>query len=339
MSEESNTKSKETKKGKTTKKGLPNTLKDNIEKKRVSSFLLKLNNQIDSAEKDIPKSKLGEILKNLDIGKVDFSLYSIDELAGSWKGDDLVCNKDGVIIPHKESIIGKLSKMKCGGSLAKEIMLTMVISKAKNTLYAKYAKRKKTGNTNEKVSEEEVNWTNRQEQFAMFSKNIQPGDMIFFVDWGRLKWYEKVLQRASSFPAQHVGLIGESKPSNLYHSTIKKWADGRNGVKSVDLKSEIEQRHPPLKLLIVRPNWKKSIINKVIAKSKKLKQEKVKFSILDALTSILRLGNIDKALNCGTFVNECYKASPLYENVKNAGVPANLMKWKWFTAEYFIEYK
>jgi hypothetical protein len=47
--------------------------------------------------------------------------------------------------------------MKCGGSLAKEIMLTMVISKAKNTLYAKYAKRKKTGNTNEKVSEEEVN--------------------------------------------------------------------------------------------------------------------------------------------------------------------------------------
>jgi hypothetical protein len=83
MSEESNTKSKETKKGKTTKKGLPNTLKDNIEKKRVSSFLLKLNNQIDSAEKDIPKSKLGEILKNLDIGKVDFSLYSIDELAGS----------------------------------------------------------------------------------------------------------------------------------------------------------------------------------------------------------------------------------------------------------------
>jgi hypothetical protein len=78
--------------------------------------------------------------------------------------------------------------------------------------------------------------------------------------------------------------------------------------------------------LIVRPNWKKSIINKVIAKSKKLKQEKVKFSILDALTSILRLGNIDKALNCGTFVNECYKASPLYENVKNAGVPANLMK-------------
>jgi hypothetical protein len=47
--------------------------------------------------------------------------------------------------------------MKNDASLAKEIMLTMAISKAKHTLYAKYAKRKETGNRNAKVSEEDIN--------------------------------------------------------------------------------------------------------------------------------------------------------------------------------------
>jgi hypothetical protein len=70
-----------------------------------------------------------------------------------------------------------------------------------------------------------------------------------------------------------------------------------------------------------------------------LETKKIGYSHLDAVTGMLGIGDIDSSLNCWAFVNECYKASPLYESVKNAWVPTNLMKWQWFTSEYFIEYK
>jgi hypothetical protein len=48
----------------------------------------------------------------------------------------------------------------------------------------------------------------------------------------------------------------------------------------------------------VRPNWKKSIIDKVIEKSKELETKKIGYSHLDAVTGMLGIGDIDSSLNC-----------------------------------------
>jgi hypothetical protein len=81
--------------------------------------------------------------------------------------------------------------------------------------------------------------------------------------------------------------VGEKTPFNFYHSTIKRYETGRNGVHEVDLKEELLSRGKNLVILVVRPFKDKVFTTAVVNAAKKFKREQLKYSTIDALSSAL----------------------------------------------------
>ncbi len=272
----------------------------------------------------------------LNVNDLDFTKYSYEELACSkdkiikWTSGELEFTTD------KGSIIGQLelkrNEAKSAWDLVKELMYAASLSKAKDTLYAKFTLNK------DEITNEEINWVNTEMQYARLQSQARPGDMIFFA-WGpNQKRYEKMLESGSDIPAKHVWIIGDPKDT-LYHSTGKKYGTDRDWVHKVDLQSELNERGRPINLMLVRTWWTQDAIGKVLTKADEMEKQGVRFDGTDAVSSLMWSKDLDQSkVNCWDFVNECFKQSGMYTEVTRAWVPANLLKHDGFSIEYVTKY-
>src|SRR5690606_11476442 len=111
-----------------------------------------------------------------------------------------------------------------------------------------------------------------------------------------------------------------------YHSTMKTYDKNRNGVHKVDVQKELGERGVPLNLMVVRTGWSPEVIQKVLTKAEEMHKNEVKYDSLDAATSMVGVKDLnEKSVNCGSFVNQCFKESPMYSGVERSGVPTNLL--------------
>jgi len=170
----------------------------------------------------------------------------------------------------------------------------------------------------------EKEWTTYDSPFKKLSTHLQSWDFLFLMWGGRLKRRDVLLQKISVLPINHVGFVGKKQPRNFYQSTGK--ASPR-GVVKVELEAELKRRWPHLTVLVARPSRKKADITSILAKAKSLHKQRIKYSIVDALSSALGLGsNLDgNMMNCGDFAHECLKADPNYRPISDPGIPCNLL--------------
>jgi hypothetical protein len=97
---------------------------------------------------------------------------------------------------------------------------------------------------------------------------------------------------------------------------------------------EVQSRSGNLTLLVAR--LETPHLGGLFRTAKYYKKRAIKYSIVDALTSILRMGTaLDfNRMNCGDFVHECLKSTPKYLPIANPGVPCNLLKDGQLKLEY-----
>jgi len=66
--------------------------------------------------------------------------------------------------------------------------------------------------------------------------------------------------------------------------------------------------------MIVRTGRTSDTIAKVLTKAEEMNNSGVKYDTTDALSSMLGMNDVDeKKVNCGDFVNECFKQTGVYE--------------------------
>ena len=171
----------------------------------------------------------------------------------------------------------------------------------------------------------EKKWKIYDTPFERFSTHIQPWDLLFFLWWTHLKRWDVLLQKISLLPINHVGLVGYKQPRNFYQSTGK--ASPRGAVE-VELEAELQRRWPAITVLVARPSWKQADIASILRKAKSLHKQRIKYSIVDALSSALGLGaHLDgNMMNCGDFAHECLKADTNYRAISDPGIPCNLLR-------------
>lgn len=284
----------------------------------------------------------------LDIKKLDFSTFSLAQLW--WDIFDksfpsLLDDQGWWQWKYKfdwweKSLIWRLQKKANDGNIVDQVMYTAALSKAKDTYYAKYAKRKQLwenhNNINPKLTEEEIKQLNSWSNYETLARNVQPWDMVFFMasEGAKQQRYDSALAMSSSLPIYHVGIVGEGW--NFYHSTMKKYDKGYAGAHKTHFQTELASRKP-CKVLVVRPNGDTS---NILVEAQRMVDNKMKYSKMDAITALGNFWNIDgkNKVNCGDFVNNALQSSWI-TGIKNAGAPSKIIEegqklWLGFTNQY-----
>lgn len=251
---------------------------------------------------------------------------------------------------NENSLYGKIRHKKQTMGLTQDIMYTTALSKIKDTIYAKYRLYQESNpkardtelNDPTKLEEiqEDVKIEGKEEQYQKLSRSTKPGDLIFWIggdkmgEDGKIKdasIFDKMLEWVW-WPGNHVGIIGEN--GKLYHSTMKQYGTGRDGVHAVDLQTELNSR-PNSGLIIARPHtWS----GQALQKAQQAYQEKIGYDKTDAARSIIgkdgsgedKFNNKD---NCATFIDRCYPKT----FGTQTGIPAEIMQSPNISLEYTMK--